>query len=286
MEKDRDFKYYNKTEFRHILSLISDFKYQQAIEEGYHYVEKYPYDVQAFTGLCSLLIRLGNIKEAEELLNHVTFNKKTNDISVNQYIYNKLKLLACQGKWDECYLFAKENISRLKEFRIDFYFIILYLEKKLNVSFDIPIPGYTYTMEQILHYDEQKALDHISKHVDKTESCVFCDHFPVEECYFHFRNILPLDNYPRLYSGIFHNQYVFKYDKCGTNNGKSVDYIRVITLQDSNDIITMYPNNNKANFPYIDITPKEEMNLEKVKVKRLSQIEKFNQRYGKTLDKE
>ena len=84
-----------------------------------------------------------------------------------------------------------------------------------------------------------------------------------------------------MFSGPFKNIYVFKYDHNGIYNGKSLDYFEIITLQDSNDIITMYPFDNKNGFPYIDITPKIEVEDDYRKVKRMSQIEKFNQRYFK-----
>ena len=38
-------------------------------------------------------------------------------------------------------------------------------------------------------------------------------------------------------------------------NSTTVDYIKVITLQDTNEIITMFPCKNIENFPSIDITP-------------------------------
>lgn len=285
MEKDRSYKYYNNDEFQKILKLMNESKYQQAIVAHRNYIEKYPYDMQAITSLCNLLMQFGDIEEAEEVLSNFIITKNTKDMNITQYIYIKIKILACQEKWEECYQLLKENLVRLQNYRGDFNFIILYLEKKLNVSFEIDIPNYTYTMEQVLQYDEKKVLEHISKHIDQEESCVFFDNFPLENYYFYFRNILPLENYPRLYSGIFHNQYIFKYENCGHVDGKNVNYILVITLQNSNDIITIYPFDNKENFPYIDITPKvEEIDIRKTKIKRLSQIEKFNQRYGKSID--
>jgi hypothetical protein len=99
--------------------------------------------------------------------------------------------------------------------------------------------------------------------------------------------MLPLDNYPSMYSGIFKNFYIFKYDYCGMlSDGKTkTDYFKVITLQHSNEILTMYPVSNDFKTPFIDITPIQEEDCSNKLVKRMSQIDKFNQRYGKMIDK-
>jgi len=60
-----------------------------------------------------------------------------------------------------------------------------------------------------------------------------------------------------------------------------VDYFKVVTLPNSFDILTMYPwNNSKEANDYEKLLNQKEK--EKVKVmRRESQVEKFNHRYGK-----
>ena len=86
------------------------------------------------------------------------------------------------------------------------------------------------------------------------------------------------NTYRYIESGIT-DSYIFKYLANGYVNNKLVDYLEVITLQNSNDIITMYPYENRERREYIDITP--EIEFSTLKHQRVSQIDKFNARYGK-----
>lgn len=48
----------------------------------------------------------------------------------------------------------------------------------------------------------------------------------------------------------------------------------------------MYPVHNTESYPYRDITPQKNVEYSKFKIKGMNQIEKFNQRYQKMLDKD
>ena len=286
MQKNRQFLYYNNDMYNEISALKKEKKYYETLDAYRKYVEIYPYDTTAVIMLASFAMDLGFIEEAENLVNNITITKNT--YNFDEIVYAKIKLLCCQGKFEECYKLLQENYSLLYNKRKDFYSILLYLQKKLGLPINIDIEKYSYTMKQILNYDEGRAIHHIGQHksINEDENNRFKNSFSIEDYYYYFRHILPLKDYPRLFNGIFKNIYIFKYEDNGFNNkGKSLDYIQVVTLQDSNQIITMYPFSNKENYPYIDITPKkEEEKTSNVLVKRLSQIEKFNQRYGKNID--
>lgn len=79
--------------------------------------------------------------------------------------------------------------------------------------------------------------------------------------------------------GIINNRYLFRYEFNGRCDGKIADYIEVITLHSTHEIITMYPYHSNERIECIDVTPSIEDELPKVK--RKSQIDKFNQRYSK-----
>ena len=87
-----------------------------------------------------------------------------------------------------------------------------------------------------------------------------------------------LKNKNKVYNGSICCKHIFKYELCGHVDGKLVDFFEVVTLKDTNEIITMYPYKNKEKRECIDLTP---VVKEEPKVKRLSQIDKFNQRYSK-----
>ena len=97
----------------------------------------------------------------------------------------------------------------------------------------------------------------------------------MEEIYYKLRQMLPNDKC--IYHSIFDSMHVIKYDNNGHVNSKLVDYFAVITVIGTNDIITMYPFDNKSRSYALDLTPTTDVS----KVKKISQIDKFNQRYGK-----
>ena len=72
--------------------------------------------------------------------------------------------------------------------------------------------------------------------------------------------------------------YVFRYDECGTSKKGPVDYIKVFTFNDTNDFITMYPCKDVERLSYVDLNYMRKVN--NTKVKRRSQIDKFNKRFG------
>ena len=83
----------------------------------------------------------------------------------------------------------------------------------------------------------------------------------------------------RLFAGTYDDTYIFKYDNCGRDNNKSVDFFRVVCFHDTNEIITLCPASECECLPYVDLNYLIRDN-EIPKVKRLSQTEKFKQRYN------
>ena len=91
------------------------------------------------------------------------------------------------------------------------------------------------------------------------------------------KKYIPSDK--KLYWGFYDNIYYFKYDGCGRDNTKLVNYIKVVCLDDTNNIITICPVVGSDNMPHIDLNYIKKEEPVKVKVK--SQIDKFNQRYNR-----
>ena len=67
-------------------------------------------------------------------------------------------------------------------------------------------------------------------------------------------------------------------NECGRVDNKLANYFKVVCLHDTKDFITMCPVLEGENLPYIDINYLKE-EKETSKVKRISQTEKFYQRY-------
>jgi len=197
-----------------------------------------------------------------------------------------LKLLCYQRKYEECYAILVDNEDIFRRDLDDYYSLLVFLKKNLLLPINEDESSKSYTTSQITSYSEERAIEHIKKHVDnfdsKDGSCFNSD-FPVEEVYYKLREILPLETSSYFHSGMGRVVYIFKYDGSGRDFRRITNYIRVVCIQDTNDIITMYPYDNSSNLPVVDfdfgIKQVDEVNL---KSKRMSQIEKFNQRYSKS----
>lgn len=142
-----------------------------------------------------------------------------------------------------------------------------------------------YLYKQINEYDINDFYDHIKKHLydcstefSEESWDKFFEDFPLKEIINESKKYIPSNKC--LYKGFYTSVYVFKFDNCGKVNNKTVDYFKIICLENNSNFITMYPADECKYLPYIDLNYLKQEN-ELPKIKRLSQIEKFNQKYNK-----
>ncbi len=271
MAQLKKYLYFDEEEFYHILSLKQQHKYHQFRKVCCHYLEKYPYDCKAITLYASFLIEFGELEEAEKILNQVQILESTKKEDIYQVYYTKMKLLGFQEKFEECYQLFQENKEIFKQERKDLNFIEFYLKKQLNLLQEVP-EGHSYTIDQIIQYSDQTTLDHIrTNHLleNTEEKSFFLEDFPLEKIYFHIKKMLPLLEEKKILSSIFKNEYIFYYPHCGMDQTTSLDYIRVFSLQNSDQMITIFPSDNWKQYPVTDLSNLQEQKSEP-KIKRLS----------------
>lgn len=283
-------QHFDSWEFRHIFHLVET-NPLEAKRQFEDYLEKFPTDHSAYTYYAYVLIVLGYFKEAENILEYVktvyvndtNFMKDKKKVSLirENIIFNTFKLLSYQKRYEELLVFCKENmeiIRKLKLNSLDFY-----CKKKLGIKCPETIERFSYLFKQIANYSESEFLEHIKKHladynqdIDGPNEYVFVPNFPVDKVLIEVKKHVGSDK--KLFSGFYEDLYIFKYDGCGRVKNKLVNYFRVIALNDTNNFITMFPSDDCETMPHIDLNYllQEE---DKPKVKRLSQIDKFNQRY-------
>ena len=76
--------------------------------------------------------------------------------------------------------------------------------------------------------------------------------------------------------------YYFKYDNCGRYNSKTQNFIKVVCIDKTNNIITMYPISYCQDLQYIDLNYMvKEDNYEDLK-KEDDRIAKFYKRFNKS----
>lgn len=270
-----------------IVNLIKEDRLEEAICELEKYIANYPNDLAGYNYLANTYMSLGDFKAAEKIFEKATaiITNETSEKGKEMLTMFKIKMLCYQNRYSECLetLIKNKDVYFKNEWL--YFGTILFLKKQLGIltDFDYKMAKGKYLLSQIVSYDENEAISHIEKHLESSDddTCVkFVENFSLRDIFFKLRKTLPLNANNKIYKDDISNEYVFKYISNGHVGSKLVDYFIVITIKDTNEIITMCPYENKARRPYIDITPIQKEKI-KPKVKRLSQIDKFNQRYSK-----
>lgn len=291
MKNDSKKEYFNKWEFEQIFKLSKKNPLEARI--GYEaYLQKYPKDYTTFPYYSSVLILLGEFDEAEKILDYVE-NKYTEDLNfmkqldkvdfIERYTaYDRLKLFCYRKKYKEFFNFYYQNYSKLKDF--DLNGILFFCNSRRgNLKKNIR-ESQSYVFKQMVEYQESDFFEHIKKHLadynqyhDEVNNNVFVPDFPIKKVLEEIKTKIPCDK--GLRNGFFEVSYIFKYDQCGRENNKLVDFFRVVCFHDTHDFITICPVSGYECAPYIDLNYMKKNKDELVKIKRKSQIDKFNNRY-------
>ena len=257
------------------------------------YLKEYSNDYSAYPYYVYVLITLGEFEKAEKVLDYVerayvsdpSFTYKTRKIKLlkNNIFCDRLKILSYTGRYSLMYKMCVENPDMIKE--LDINAVDFYAKKKCGLLDRMSRNKHSYLFKQILEYSESEFLEHVKHHLmehsydsDTPGESYFSLDFPLDDVILEVKKYLLSDR--RIYSGYYQDIYVFKYDGCGRTNNKSVDFFSVIVFHDTMDIITMFPTLEGKNLPYIDLNYMT-YNNKNTKVRRMSQIDKFNARFEK-----
>ena len=270
-------RYYNDIYLKKIMNLVKEYRLVEAINEFQKYLEVYPEDIAAYNLYADALIRANSLEMAELVLNKAKslFLEETSDKVKKSYYLALIKLLLHQKKYQKCF----NNVKKCKKYtdsQYSYKYLILFLKKKLGLLNEEDLEQNIYSLRQIVSYNELEALEYIRINTLNNNVVHFKEDFPLESIYVKIREMLPLES--KMIKNIVNDAYIFKYDANGHVKGKLVDYIEVVTIANSDEIIKMYPYENREKRNFSDLNP----NLEGIsRMRRFSQIDKFNQRYNK-----
>jgi len=283
--------FYNTWEFNQALNIIntnptlSKLKFEE-------YLEKYPKDYSAYTFYASLLITLSDLESAEKILNYVEDlvnkdEKYVKDILKfksfkTDFLYSKVKLLCYQQKYDELYKIDLSDLKAKTDF--DITSIIFYCKRKLGLlDLERRVPN-SYLFRQIVKYEENDFFDHMKKHlyeytqnIDTLNKAFFYEGFDLNTIVDEIKKYIPSSK--KLRPGFIEDIYYFKYNECGKNNNKFANFIKVVCIKDTNEIITMYPIQITEDLPYVDLNYM--IKEDKQKTNRLTRLDKFKLKYQK-----
>lgn len=160
----------------------------------------------------------------------------------------------------------------------------LFLKQRLGLlEKDEPMDfKHSYLASQIANYSENRALEHILKHNSadymKEEHSIIEDEIYIKGLFDRIKKLF--ETAVPLSVANFTNIYYFEYpdiSKVFSKEGYPYKYLKVVAFSDTKKIITIYPIFSKERIEIVNSLKQEE----KQKVKRMSQIEKFNNRYNK-----
>lgn len=284
MKNNKSDKFDNFT----LWNIIKKSKYDpfDTLEQLKVYIEKYPTDIVAYRTYIIVLIDLGRFEEAETIINFIE-HRFPNFID-EKFIFNKFRLFCFTGRFEEAnemYKAHKEELLSVEP-RIDFFDVIYRLQKGEQLERHLS-PERNYLYNQIVDYNKDDFVEHIKKHtadynldIEDSNHAIFNPDFPIDDIIDELEKIIPNEN--KTYFGFSNNFYVFKFNNAGRVSNKSVDFFRVVTLNGTNHFITMYPMEHGELLPHIDLNHLNK-SVDSPKVRQLSRLEKFNQKYEKYL---
>ncbi len=290
MKKDKNKKneeYFNCWEYSDSKSIIMS-NPLLAAEKFKQYIEKYPKDYFSYISYANILLTLGNIKEAENVikLGSNLANENINFKNSNKYRdflenlnYVLLRLLAYNENYNKLYEYCINNPEEIR--KKDLISQFLFSKIKCGLIDENEISKLPYKASQLYNYNEVLFLEHEKKHLKSDEtsydtniSSVFNIDFPFEKVLKEIKRNLNLSN--RYYYGFFEDKYFFRYDGCGESFHKNADYFEVITIHNTSNILTIYPSLDGKYHNFVDLSY---LSLKDVPTRKLSQIDKFNMRY-------
>lgn len=283
-------KYFDEWQFQNAYSVFKTDPYE-ARRRLSNYLEKYPLDNSALIYYANIFVQIGKFKEALEIINRCDKVIETCEVYKNhseKYLvqkkdvyFIKIRTLMYLERYNEAYDLYLDSINL--GIALDIEKVIFFCKNKLGLLGNDDREKLYYINRQTIEYCEEDFLYHAGKHCNdyfsnnNEDESEFAPDFPFEEIAKEIKEMIP--NNKRFYPGFYDDAYIFKYDGCGACNKGVIDYLKVICFHDTNNIITMYPYLHGERLPQTDINYLKKG--KESKVKRLSQIDKFNQRWKK-----
>lgn len=260
-----------------VSELLDSGKINLAKKIIFELLKYYPYDVMVNIQLATILIFEKEYETAKTVLEGLP----------EEYVFNKLANLYIKlGEDDKLFelynRYYKEGV--VDEFDYDslsYNRLKIYLRKKYDPNYHLDITSIIYSDSQIFDYNDDRAINHIKKHhsfnsID--DKGKFSDYIDIDSLFYDIKGSIDNNkNKSNLKRNVIDN-YLFYLPNCGFQNEVACNYVEVITLINSPNIITMYP----AKFlGYGEVCYLDEKKEEKAPVKVKTGLERFQSKYGK-----
>ena len=178
----------------------------------------------------------GNIDKSK------TFFKSLIETKKDEYAYRLLLLIETK---EQHYLEAFKLIREMLKlgYSVSMH-VALSISKELNIFFEdynYKNHSVTYCNNQIIEYKTDEALKHIyNHHCNNSDMFCFNKNLDISNLFNTYRE--ELDEKYKVNYLCFNDIYFFPYENIGRSSQK---YLKVVTLPNSNNIISMYPTHSK-----------------------------------------
>ena len=288
MKKNKKKKIYDDAIYNTIYDLYLKGKYNVAKRYLFEYLEKYPWNINAKILLSKVLMALKEYSEAEKLLKYCIDKYPKHYVFIQNLVYLYMELEEYEKAYDwykkldfeeyrkindkntselaALHVFLQIKLGQCKEYSEESainHILERHVEKEgkqpnvwtKELENGITLEEYIYLFEK--HQDIKELIEKISKRIETAEKEPTID---------------------------IVDSYYFKYENIGKSQNTYTDILKVVTIKNTNKIITMFPCEKTENIKIInELEEKKEYRTNKVRTRK-SQIDKFKERYNDTID--
>ena len=275
---DRETRIYQKNQYIKIRNLFTDKKYKSVIKESTKYLEFFPNDIGVRFMRAKSYRHLEMFKEAiDDLKYNLTLEDNGHSLTELYFIYYYLNM------YNEAIellpqLYLKKNINSYSVSISE-----LVMKKQLGIDIKVKKDAKCdYIRSQIFNYSTSLAFSHIKEgHLNENSDRLskYNENIDLDYLFDLIRN--NLSNGKKVNTEEMLEIYYFGISNIGNVNGATSNFIKVVVVPNTSNIITMYPVNS-VDFNYIsnvDVDYDKLFSKKEEKVKKISQIDKFNNRF-------
>lgn len=270
---------------KNICKLNEERKNLLVIQEAINFFDTFGFDfsVSYFYGYS--LRKIGNLDEAIKVFENLIKTYESDDDKKHFYINTKLELFKTYyinnnfEKAYELWEFVKKLLVEREYFGADDYRVII--ETKLGINSKTKTIEQLKLKQQLTDFDPFLSINHIKLHtleLEQEEITFFNEEIDIDKLFNIATNCIENSKMLPIFSR--RDNYIYYFPNVG-NSGEN--NLRIVTNKGTNEIITMYPekdrkyNNDLINFNLYE----EYICKNNGKQKRLSQIDKFKNRFYK-----
>lgn len=280
MTKEMKVKKYDKIAYEKIYELYKKGKVNQAKQFIIEYIETYPTDVNSKILLSKILIALKEYKEAEKFLEYCMKKYPEYIIFKQNMVYLYIELEEYEKAYE---IYTKINFEKYEQINkkstIELATLHALLYTKLNIRTN---QKEGYLVNQYKNYDKKMAIKHICiNHLNnkksKNDYMFFKDKEEIEELLEKVEKRIEKNAQKEQRLDVV-DYYNFKCENIGISQAGYTDILKVVTIKNTNNIITMYPIKKESAVIINELEEAREYTSGKIR-KRTSQIDKFKQKY-------